>query len=93
VPVLNQTPPAFYQLMQADRDNAETGKLLSLRFIISGGEAPELKTLEDRYERHPDHFPRLSNTYGITATTVHVSYISLDQQTPALQANSLIGPG
>lgn len=93
VTVLNQTPSAFYQLMQADRDNAETGKCLSLRFIIFGGEALELKRLEDWYERHPEHFPRLINMYGITETTVHVSYISLDQQTAALQANSLIGQG
>ncbi|MCY7857777.1 amino acid adenylation domain-containing protein [Bacillus sonorensis] len=93
VTVLNQTPSAFYQLMQADRDNPEIGKLLSLRFVIFGGEALELSRLEDWYQRHPDYFPRLINMYGITETTVHVSYISLDQKIAALKANSLIGCG
>ncbi|KAA6474872.1 amino acid adenylation domain-containing protein [Bacillus swezeyi] len=93
VTVLNQTPSAFYQLMQADRDHPEIGRLLSLRFVIFGGEALELSRLEDWYQRHPDHFPRLVNMYGITETTVHVSYISLNQKIAALKANSLIGRG
>ena len=29
--------------------------------------------------------------YGITETTVHVSYLALDQQTATVAANSLIG--
>ncbi|QHZ45315.1 amino acid adenylation domain-containing protein [Bacillus sp. NSP9.1] len=93
VTVLNQTPSAFYQLMQADRDNPEIGKLLTLRFVIFGGEALELSRLEDWYERHPEHFPSLINMYGITETTVHVSYISLDRKLASLKANSLIGCG
>ncbi|UOY87053.1 amino acid adenylation domain-containing protein [Bacillus glycinifermentans] len=93
VTVLNQTPSAFYQLMQADRDNPEIGRLLSLRFVIFGGEALELSRLEDWYQRHSDNFPRLINMYGITETTVHVSYISLNREIAALQANSLIGCG
>ena len=31
--------------------------------------------------------------YGITETTVHVSYLALDQQTAAVAANSLVGRG
>ncbi|MBN3525209.1 amino acid adenylation domain-containing protein [Paenibacillus apiarius] len=91
VTVLNQTPSAFYQLMQADREHPELGQTLSLRYVIFGGEALELGRLEDWYERHPDHAPRLINMYGITETTVHVSYNELDRNSAALGANSLIG--
>ena len=37
VTVLNQTPSAFYQLMQADRENEEIGQKLSLRYVVFGG--------------------------------------------------------
>lgn len=91
VTVLNQTPSAFYQLMQADRENPSLGQTLSLRFVIFGGEALELGRLEDWYQRHPDHAPRLINMYGITETTVHVSYKELDRHSAAPGAGSLIG--
>ncbi|MFI8709486.1 amino acid adenylation domain-containing protein [Bacillus sp. NPDC077411] len=91
VTVLNQTPSAFYQLMQADRENIEAGQKLSLRYIIFGGEALELSRLEDWYSRHPENSPKLINMYGITETTVHVSYIELNQNIVSLRANSLIG--
>ena len=91
VTVLNQTPSAFYQLMQADREQPELGQTLSLRYVIFGGEALELGRLEDWYSRHPDHAPRLINMYGITETTVHVSYNELDRQSAASGAGSLIG--
>ncbi|KEK23981.1 amino acid adenylation domain-containing protein [Bacillus gaemokensis] len=91
VTVLNQTPSAFYQLMQADRENVEVGQKLSLRYVVFGGEALELSRLEDWYSRHPENSPKLINMYGITETTVHVSYIELDQNIVSLRANSLIG--
>ncbi|AIK38221.1 D-alanine--poly(phosphoribitol) ligase, subunit 1 [Bacillus pseudomycoides] len=91
VTVLNQTPSAFYQLMQADRENVELGQKLSLRYVVFGGEALELSRLEDWYSRHPENSPKLINMYGITETTVHVSYIELDQNIVSLRANSLIG--
>ncbi|MBG9794155.1 diguanylate cyclase [Paenibacillus dendritiformis] len=91
VTVLNQTPSAFYQLMQADREQPELGQTLSLRHVIFGGEALEPARLEDWYRRHPDHAPRLINMYGITETTVHVSYKELDRDSAASGANSFIG--
>ncbi|MCO4849461.1 amino acid adenylation domain-containing protein [Bacillus vallismortis] len=93
VTVLNQTPSAFYQLMQAEREQPDLGQALSLRYVIFGGEALELSRLEDWYNRHPENRPQLVNMYGITETTVHVSYIELDREIAALQANSLIGCG
>ncbi|MER8101365.1 amino acid adenylation domain-containing protein, partial [Kitasatospora sp. NPDC094016] len=75
VTVLNQTPSAFYQLMQADR---EEGPELALRTVVFGGEALEHARLASWYQRHPDGAPRLVNMYGITETTVHVTHTALD---------------
>lgn len=93
VTVLNQTPSAFYQFMQAEREQPDLGQALSLRYVIFGGEALELSRLEDWYNRHPENRPQLINMYGITETTVHVSYIELGRSMAALRANSLIGCG
>ncbi|MEW2355929.1 amino acid adenylation domain-containing protein [Spirillospora sp. NPDC029432] len=92
VTVLNQTPSAFYQLMAADRDNPGTD-LSALRYVIFGGEALELGRLEDWYSRHPDTAPALVNMYGITETTVHVSYVELDRAYAATAPGSVIGTG
>jgi amino acid adenylation domain-containing protein/non-ribosomal peptide synthase protein (TIGR01720 family) len=86
VTVLNQTPSAFYQLMDADR-----GERLSLRYVIFGGEALDLRRLGAWYARHADDVPRLVNMYGITETTVHVSYLALDAASAAQAAGSTIG--
>ncbi|CUH97717.1 Dimodular nonribosomal peptide synthase [Propionispora sp. 2/2-37] len=93
VTVLNQTPSAFYQFMQADRENPALGQALSLRFVIFGGEALELSRLEDWYGRHPENAPTLVNMYGITETTVHVSYLELNRSIAGRRANSLVGCG
>lgn len=91
VTVLNQTPSAFYQLMQADKQNEETGQALSLSYVIFGGESLELGRLKEWYDRHADDEPKLINMYGITETTVHVSYIELNRESVALRGNSVIG--
>ncbi|MFC7615775.1 condensation domain-containing protein [Actinokineospora soli] len=72
VTVLNQTPSAFYQLIEADRD---VDLPLALRWVVFGGEALEPAKLRDWYARHTA--PVLINMYGITETTVHVSYFAL----------------
>ncbi|WP_230091983.1 non-ribosomal peptide synthetase [Streptomyces olivaceus] len=79
VTVLNQTPSAFYQLMQADAESPGTGRPLALRTVVFGGEALEHARLASWYERHPDDAPRLVNMYGITETTVHVTHAALDR--------------
>ncbi|MFD0361485.1 amino acid adenylation domain-containing protein [Nocardia sp. GCM10030253] len=81
VTVLNQTPSAFYQLAEADRaaHSADEGKL-ALRYVVFGGEALDLRQLRPWYERHAMNEPWLVNMYGITETTVHVSFLSLDEQ-------------
>ncbi|NEO34422.1 MAG: amino acid adenylation domain-containing protein, partial [Symploca sp. SIO3C6] len=73
VTVLNQTPSAFRQLIQAEQ-SATTVEQLKLRLVIFGGEALELNSLKPWFERYGDQKPQLVNMYGITETTVHVTY-------------------
>jgi amino acid adenylation domain-containing protein/non-ribosomal peptide synthase protein (TIGR01720 family) len=77
VTVLNQTPSAFRQFIQADA--ALGAPALALRWVIFGGEALDLASLTPWYERHGDSAPRLVNMYGITETTVHVTYRPLSR--------------
>ncbi len=91
VTVLNQTPSAFYQLVQADREHPALGDRLALRQVVFGGEALDLRRLAGWYERHADDAPRLVNMYGITETTVHVTYRALDRGAVADATTSLIG--
>jgi amino acid adenylation domain-containing protein len=73
VTVLNQTPSAFNQLIQAE-EVKEHSHQLSLRYVIFGGEALKLSSLKPWFDRHGDVTPQLVNMYGITETTVHVTY-------------------
>ena len=71
VTVLNQTPSAFKQLMQvAVASDANT----ALRYVVFGGEALDVGSLRPWFERFGDQAPQLINMYGITETTVHVTY-------------------
>ena len=72
VTVLNQTPSAFRQLVQADR--ALPPGDLALRYVIFGGEALEFQSLRPWFERYGDRRAQCVNMYGITETTVHVTY-------------------
>ncbi|MEU4805248.1 non-ribosomal peptide synthase/polyketide synthase [Actinosynnema sp. NPDC023587] len=64
VTVLNQTPSAFYQLLPEQPD---------ARFVIFGGEALDLAKVADWQGSGA-----LINMYGITETTVHVTYTEAD---------------
>lgn len=72
VTVLNQTPTAFKQLMNIEKE--EGVEQLSLRYVIFGGEALNLQSLKPWYENHEETKPLLVNMYGITETCVHVTY-------------------
>ena len=90
VTVLNQTPSAFRQLSRIDaaQDGAEP---LSLRAVIFGGEALEPASLRGWMQRHGDVQPRLINMYGITETTVHVTYRPLTLSDANTVTGSVIG--
>ncbi|MCA1565783.1 MAG: amino acid adenylation domain-containing protein [Acidobacteria bacterium] len=89
VTVLNQTPSAFRQLMQVD-EQAGAARTLSLRTVIFGGEALDIAGLKSWFARHGDRRPQLVNMYGITETTVHVTYRPLVKE-DAVNSASLIG--
>jgi amino acid adenylation domain-containing protein len=96
VTVLNQTPSAFRQLMQAEERlateaPAEAWAALALRTVVFGGEALEPASLRPWYERHGDERPRLVNMYGITETTVHVTYRPLTRADAESARRSVIG--
>lgn len=72
VTVLNQTPSAFRELIHADERAGDSE--MALRLVIFGGEALKLESLRPWFEKHGDERPQLVNMYGITETTVHVTY-------------------
>ncbi|MBO0805869.1 MAG: amino acid adenylation domain-containing protein, partial [Nocardiopsaceae bacterium] len=76
VTVLNQTPSAFYQLMRAAEEEPETAGKLCLDWVIFGGEALDPGRLAGWREARTA--PALVNMYGITETTVHVTYAALE---------------
>ncbi|GCF07291.1 non-ribosomal peptide synthetase [Dictyobacter arantiisoli] len=90
VTVLNQTPSAFNQLMQIERV-AEQRKQLALRLVIFGGEALELQSLRSWFSIHGDQQPQLVNMYGITETTVHVTYRPITEKELSNNLGSVIG--
>ncbi|WP_344599095.1 amino acid adenylation domain-containing protein, partial [Streptomyces violaceusniger] len=91
VTVLNQTPSAFYRLIQEEHENPDAEGELVLRTVVFGGEALDLRRLEDWYRMHPGNAPTLINMYGITETTVHVTYRALDRRSAAALGGSVIG--
>ncbi len=90
ITILNQTPSAFQQLIAAE-EQLKASLKLSLRFIIFGGEALKLENLKPWFERHGDVSPQLVNMYGITETTVHVTYRPIKISDLTLTATSIIG--
>jgi amino acid adenylation domain-containing protein/FkbM family methyltransferase len=94
VTVLNQTPSAFYQLMEAEQlRQLDEGRDLALRFVIFGGEALDIQRLRGWFVHHEDRGPQLINMYGITETTVHVTYRPLCMSDSKSETGSVIGVG
>ncbi len=91
VSVLNQTPSAFRQLIRQEESLRDASRLTSLRLIIFGGEALELGSSKPWFERYGDRQPQLVNMYGITETTVHVTYRPLKAADVAAAGKSYIG--
>ncbi|WP_175439954.1 non-ribosomal peptide synthetase [Micromonospora nigra] len=77
VTVLNQTPSAFRSLIAAQADSTRTHRL---RTVVFGGEALDPTMLRPWYADRRNGDTELVNMYGITETTVHVTYRPL---TPA----------
>ncbi|MFG1312281.1 amino acid adenylation domain-containing protein [Xanthobacter autotrophicus] len=91
VTVLNQTPSAFRPFLQAALARAETPDI-ALRHVIFGGEALDVSVLGPWYERF-GITARLVNMYGITETTVHVTYRPLGPgDVPGASRSPIGGP-
>ena len=88
VTVLNQTPSAFRQLIAAQGDKEQAH---SLRQVIFGGEALETAMLKPWYARKVNASTQLVNMYGITETTVHVTYYPLQPEDAQRVGASPIG--
>ncbi len=74
VTILNQTPSAFYLLMQEELKQVE--RALKMRYIILAAEALKPARLKEWKEAYPG--TRLINMYGITETTVFVTYKEIE---------------
>lgn len=86
VTVLNQTPTYFYNLL--DRELLNTDNSLSVRYIIFGGEALKPNLVRPWKEKYS--FTKIINMYGITETTVHVTFKELSDE-DLLSSDSNIG--
>jgi amino acid adenylation domain-containing protein len=89
ISILSQVPSAFYRLLDYEEQSAESSGL-ALRAIVFGGEALDVKRLDAWTKRHGQHGPLLVNMYGITETTIHVTYQPLDAEAIAA-GRSVIG--
>lgn len=75
VTVLNQTPSAFYVLQEYILLNPVS---LHVRYVIFGGEALHPMRLKGWHHLFPSC--QLINMYGITETTVHVTYQEITEK-------------
>ncbi|MBL6449153.1 amino acid adenylation domain-containing protein [Fulvivirga sp. 29W222] len=77
VTVFNQTP-SFFQHIARQIISRENPPNLFLRYVIFGGEALNPNALKDWYQRYSE--VKLINMYGITETTVHVTYKEIGEK-------------
>lgn len=76
VTILNQTPSAFYNLIDCEMPSKKRD--FKLRNIIFGGEALNPFLLFSWHKKYPE--TKLINMYGITETTVHVTYKEIGEK-------------
>jgi amino acid adenylation domain-containing protein len=88
VTVLNQTPSAFYSLVQEELLHSKAH--LQLRYVIFGGESLSPAKLKDWHARYPSTM--LINMFGITETTVHVTYKEIGEYEIENNINSIGKP-
>lgn len=69
ISVLNQVPSSFYHLMNTD---SRFDKMKSVRYLIFGAEALNPQKLHLWHKEYTN--TKIINMYGITETTVHVTY-------------------
>ena len=75
VTILNQTPTAFKNIISEDLIKKHT---LNIRYIIFGGEALHFPILKKWVDNHPLEKTKIINMYGITETTIHVTFYEVN---------------
>ncbi|UCH98409.1 MAG: amino acid adenylation domain-containing protein [Candidatus Aminicenantes bacterium] len=88
ITVLNQTPSAFYNLANLEVQNPN--KHLYLKYVIFGGEALTPLKLQQWKNKYPE--TRLINMFGITETTVHVTYKEIEHRDIRLNISNIGQP-
>jgi amino acid adenylation domain-containing protein/thioester reductase-like protein len=78
ITILNQTPQAFKLFAEYVVEN-RLRDLLTLKYVIFGGEILDNKVLEKWCAHMPINRPHLINMYGITETTVHTTFYELKE--------------
>ncbi|MEV0678700.1 amino acid adenylation domain-containing protein [Actinosynnema sp. NPDC050436] len=91
VTVLTQTPPAFRALRTTLTAIGRSFRDLDVRAVVFGGDALHVRELEQWFAEHGDAKPALVNMYGITETTVHVTYKRVLRDDLAAAPSSPIG--
>lgn len=89
VTILNQTPGAFEQLVEAHTQSPDERH--SLRYIFLGGEHLQVNSLERWSQRNGWNKPQLINAYGLTEATVLTTYRYLTATDIEVQLPALIG--
>ncbi|MDQ3960063.1 MAG: amino acid adenylation domain-containing protein, partial [Pseudomonadota bacterium] len=88
VTFLNQTPTAFYNLVKETLKRSKAD--LNLRYVVFGGEA--LNPIQLREWKHTYPEVRLVNMYGITETTVHVTFKEITDRDIRENLSNIGGP-
>ncbi|MCG7553071.1 non-ribosomal peptide synthetase [Pseudoalteromonas sp. Of11M-6] len=87
VTVLNQTPSAFYALQATLLNDSQLASQCAVRYVIFGGEALQPSKLQPWAQHLPNC--QLINMYGITETTVHVTFKALELADMALGTSNI----
>ncbi|MFD2588188.1 non-ribosomal peptide synthetase [Croceitalea marina] len=77
VTVLNQTPTAFANFIQSERYNDD--RIETLRLVVFGGERLEMEILKPWVSRYGLENVKLINMFGITESTIHITYKQISQ--------------
>ena len=85
VTVLNQTPTYFYNLLSSEVKAPHPN--LKIRYIVYGGEALKPTLISAWRKLHPQ--TKLINMYGITETTVHVTFKELSDSDLASSVSNI----
>ncbi len=91
ITVLSQTPSAFGLLVAEDGERVSADSELSLRHVVFGGEALKYETLRPWLSRRGEDRPILTNMYGITETTVHVTFKRIKESDLSGRVGSSVG--